>query len=82
MGRVLSSANGWFEWLPHPADPKRKQPYYITAANDEPLFFAALAEVHDGLERELAREVGHSPLIRVLRQSIDNEEQRFFSNQS
>ena len=49
-GRVLAPANGCFEWIPDPADPKRKQPYYITAANDEPLFFAALAEVHDGLE--------------------------------
>ncbi|OAS27860.1 hypothetical protein AYO08_00185 [Pseudomonas putida] len=50
VGRALAPANGWFEWIPDPADPKRKQPYYITAANDELLFFAALAEVHDGLE--------------------------------
>ena len=46
----LAPANGWFEWIPDPADPKRKQPYYITAANNEPLFFAALAEVHGGFE--------------------------------
>ncbi|ERK98575.1 hypothetical protein O999_14655 [Pseudomonas putida LF54] len=50
VGRALAPANGWFEWIPDPADPKRKQPYYITAANNEPLFFAALAEVHGGLE--------------------------------
>lgn len=47
VGRALAPANGWFEWIPDPADPKRKQPYYITAANDEPLFFAALAEVYE-----------------------------------
>ena len=50
VGRALAPANGWFEWIPDPADPKRKQPYYITAANNEPLFFAALAEVHGGFE--------------------------------
>lgn len=50
VGRALAPANGWFEWIPDPADPKRKQPYYITAANNEPLFFAALAEVHGGIE--------------------------------
>lgn len=51
-GRALAPANGWFEWIPDPGDPKRKQPYYITAANGEPLFFAALAEVHRGLEAD------------------------------
>ncbi|QXH37410.1 SOS response-associated peptidase [Pseudomonas muyukensis] len=45
-GRALAPANGWFEWLPDPADAKRKQPYYIQAANGAPLFFAALAQVH------------------------------------
>lgn len=49
-GRALAPANGWFEWIPDPADPKRKQPYYITAGSDEPLYIAALAEVHSGLE--------------------------------
>lgn len=52
VGRALAPANGWFEWAPDPADSKRKQPYYIAAANGEPLFFAALAEVHDGLKPE------------------------------
>ena len=49
-GRALAPANGWFEWIPDPNDPKRKQPYYITSASDEPLYFAALAEVHAGFE--------------------------------
>ncbi|MBC3436047.1 SOS response-associated peptidase family protein [Pseudomonas sp. BW16M2] len=49
-GRALAPANGWFEWIPDPADPKRKQPYYIQAADQAPLFFAALAEVHPGIE--------------------------------
>ncbi|MBA6138197.1 MULTISPECIES: SOS response-associated peptidase family protein [Pseudomonas] len=49
-GRALAPANGWFEWLPDPADPKRKQPYYITSVDGDPLFFAALAEVHHSVE--------------------------------
>lgn len=49
-GRALAPANGWFEWIPDPADPKRKQPYYIRSQSGEPLYFAALAEVHGGLE--------------------------------
>ncbi len=49
-GRALAPANGWFEWIPDPADPKRKQPYYIASANGVPLFFAALAEVYEVLE--------------------------------
>ncbi|CAM3805134.1 putative SOS response-associated peptidase YedK [Pseudomonas reidholzensis] len=49
-GRALAPANGWFEWVPDPADPKRKQPYYIRAADAGPLYFAALAEVHSGLQ--------------------------------
>lgn len=49
-GRALAPANGWFEWVPDPADPKRKQPYYITSADGAPLYFAALAEVHQDIE--------------------------------
>ncbi|MBV4534123.1 SOS response-associated peptidase family protein [Pseudomonas sp. SWRI107] len=49
-GRALAPANGWFEWLPDPNVPKRKQPFYISATNGEPLFFGALAEVNGGLE--------------------------------
>ncbi|MGE8058537.1 SOS response-associated peptidase family protein [Pseudomonas sp. NPDC089547] len=49
-GRALAPANGWFEWVPDLADPKRKQPYYITSADGGPLYFAALAEVHQDIE--------------------------------
>ncbi|WP_054895556.1 SOS response-associated peptidase family protein [Pseudomonas sp. NBRC 111143] len=49
-GRALAPANGWYEWVLDPADPKRKQPYYISSNSGEPLFFAALAEVHDQLQ--------------------------------
>ncbi|MGE8046982.1 SOS response-associated peptidase family protein [Pseudomonas monteilii] len=49
-GRALAPANGWFEWIPDPTEPKRKQPYYITGADGAPLYFAALAEVHQSLE--------------------------------
>ncbi|POA85112.1 hypothetical protein C1882_13600 [Pseudomonas sp. FW305-E2] len=49
-GRALAPANGWFEWIPDPVDPKRKQPYYITSADGGPLYFAALAEVHHSFE--------------------------------
>jgi putative SOS response-associated peptidase YedK len=49
-GRALAPANGWFEWVTDPADPKRKQPYYITSTDGAPLYFAALAEVHQGIE--------------------------------
>ncbi|NWL47200.1 hypothetical protein DM819_15395 [Pseudomonas hunanensis] len=48
--RALAPANGWFEWIPDPVDPKRKQPYYITSADGGPLYFAALAEVHHSFE--------------------------------
>lgn len=44
-------AGQWLvQWIPDPAEPKRKQPYYIQAADEAPLFFAALAEVHPGIE--------------------------------
>ncbi|GLO14702.1 hypothetical protein PPUJ20028_32850 [Pseudomonas putida] len=49
-GRALAPANGWFEWIPDPVDPKRKQPYYITSVDGAPLYFAALADVHQGTE--------------------------------
>lgn len=49
-GRALAPANGWFEWVSDQTDPKRKQPYYITSADGSPLYFAALAEVHQDIE--------------------------------
>lgn len=48
--RAIAPANGWYEWIPDPEDPKRKQPYYITSADGRPLYFAALAEVREGIE--------------------------------
>ncbi|MFG0505762.1 SOS response-associated peptidase family protein [Pseudomonas putida] len=50
VGRALAPANGWFEWIPDPADPKQKQPYYITSADGGTLFFGALAQVHQEIE--------------------------------
>ena len=50
QGRVLVPANGWFEWVKDSDDPKKKQPYYIRLQNEEPMFFAGLAQVHPGLE--------------------------------
>ncbi len=49
-GRALAPANGWFEWVADPNDPKRKQPYYIRLKSQAPMFFAALAEVQSELE--------------------------------
>jgi len=28
-GRTLVAADGWYEWVKDPSDPKKKQPYYI-----------------------------------------------------
>lgn len=44
-GRTLVAADGWFEWVKDPADPKKKQPYYIRRKDGEPLWFAALAQM-------------------------------------
>ncbi|RYE61896.1 MAG: hypothetical protein EOO82_00895 [Oxalobacteraceae bacterium] len=52
-GRALDPANGWFEWLKDPSDSKRKQPYFIRLKEEGPMFFAAMAEVHQGLEPDL-----------------------------
>ncbi len=49
-GRVLAPANGWFEWVKDSEDPKKKQPYFIRLKDERPMFFAALAEVHQGVE--------------------------------
>jgi len=49
-GRVLAPANGWYEWVKNSSDPKKKQPYFITLKEQIPMFFAGLAEVHQGLE--------------------------------
>ena len=49
-GRALVMAVGWYEWVKDPDDPKKKQPYFIRLKTQTPIFFAALAEVHTGLE--------------------------------
>ena len=49
-GRALVMADGWSEWVKDPDDPKKKQPYFIRLKSQTPMFFAALAEVHTGLE--------------------------------
>jgi len=51
-GRALAPANGWFEWVKDPTDPKKKQPYFIRLKSQAPMFFAALAQVRPrpGLE--------------------------------
>lgn len=49
--RALALADGWFEWVKHPEDPKIKQPYFIKAKDSSPLFFASLCHVTQGLEQ-------------------------------
>jgi putative SOS response-associated peptidase YedK len=49
-GRAIVPSEGWFEWLKDPDDPKKKQPYFIRLKGEEPMFFAALAQVHTDLE--------------------------------
>ncbi|PHX52643.1 hypothetical protein AO354_00035 [Pseudomonas syringae pv. syringae] len=49
-GRAVAPANGWFEWVKDPDDPKKKQPYFIRLKSKKPMFLAALAQVHRGLE--------------------------------
>jgi putative SOS response-associated peptidase YedK len=49
-GRALVPANGWYEWVKDPDDPKCKQPYFIQLKDQAPMFFAALAQVTPGLE--------------------------------
>ncbi|AZL73246.1 SOS response-associated peptidase family protein [Pseudomonas oryziphila] len=50
QGRALVMADGWYEWVADPLDPKRKQPYFIRLKSGAPMFMAALAEVRPELE--------------------------------
>lgn len=50
QGRALVMADGWYEWVVDPADPKRKQPYFIRLKSQARIFMAALAQVQAGLE--------------------------------
>jgi len=49
-GRAIAPANGWFEWVKDPTNPKKKQPYYIRLKSQAPMFYGALAQVTPGLE--------------------------------
>jgi putative SOS response-associated peptidase YedK len=49
-GRALVPVNGWYEWVKDEQDPKRKQPYFIRLKSQAPMFFAALGQVHGGLQ--------------------------------
>ncbi|MBD1590345.1 SOS response-associated peptidase family protein [Pseudomonas typographi] len=46
--RVLVPATGWYEWVPDPADPKRKQPYFIHLKSGDPMFFAGIGREGEG----------------------------------
>lgn len=43
-GRAIVPADGWYEWKKDVADPKVKQPYYITLRSGEPMYLAALGQ--------------------------------------
>jgi len=47
-GRAIVPADGWFEWKKDEANPKIKQPYYITLNGGDPMFFAALGQFSRG----------------------------------
>ncbi|ARP87578.1 SOS response-associated peptidase [Bordetella genomosp. 9] len=50
-GRVLVPADGWYEWKRLTPDPKGpKQPHFIRAVNDDPLYFPALTAWRPGKE--------------------------------
>jgi putative SOS response-associated peptidase YedK len=49
-GRCILPATGYYEWRTGPD--KRKQPYYITFANDEPMALAGLYTTWSGPEGE------------------------------
>ncbi|WDR04028.1 SOS response-associated peptidase [Devosia algicola] len=49
-GRCILPASGYYEW--HTGPDKKKQPYYITLANDEPLALAGLYSTWVGPEGE------------------------------
>lgn len=54
-GRILVPADGWYEWMPLGDGPKPpKQPYYIHATDNAPLFFAALSDWRPGAEKDEA----------------------------
>lgn len=54
-GRILVPADGWYEWKPLGDGPKPpKQPYFIHAKDNAPLFFAGLSDWKPGAEKDEA----------------------------
>ncbi|MBN9642907.1 MAG: SOS response-associated peptidase [Achromobacter sp.] len=54
-GRILVPADGWYEWKPLGDGPKPpKQPYFIHAKDNAPLFFAGLSDWTPGAEKNEA----------------------------
>lgn len=54
-GRILVPADGWYEWKPLADGPKPpKQPYFIHAKDNAPLFFAGLSDWKSGAEKDEA----------------------------
>lgn len=51
-GRCIVPADGWYEWVKHPDDPKQKQPFFIRLASGEPSFFAAIGQLPGPLDLE------------------------------
>jgi len=50
-GRCVIPADGWYEWVKDPADPKQKQPYYIHRRDKQPMYFAGIGQFRrDGSE--------------------------------
>ena len=47
-GRCLLPADGWFEWVSDPRQPRARQPYFIRLKRDEPMFFAAVGRFTRG----------------------------------
>ncbi|MBK60368.1 MAG: hypothetical protein CML01_16480 [Pseudomonas sp.] len=43
-GRAVVPADGWYEWKKNNANPKIKQPYFITHNTKQPMYFAALGQ--------------------------------------
>src|SRR5690606_32078813 len=43
-GRCVIPADGWYEWVKNPDDPKQKQPYYIHRKDGEPMYFAGIGQ--------------------------------------
>lgn len=50
-GRCVIPADGWYEWVKDPDDPRKKQPYYIHRRDGAPMYFAGIGQFRrDGSE--------------------------------